>query len=122
VGVPKEGPGVEPGWFGNEKPKLGWGAEPVEAPMAGVEDEDEPKEKPAIVVVLCKETLNPEPYLTKMSFVLEQSSSDYERNIENRGKNINMFSCIWFANAFSFFFKLLLLSSAESGLYYFNFF
>lgn len=42
------------GWFGNEKPKLGWGAEPVEAPMAGVEDEDEPKEKPvpAIVVVL----------------------------------------------------------------------
>jgi hypothetical protein len=92
-------------WFGNEKPKLGWGAEPVEAPMAGVEDEDEPKEKPAIVVVLCKETLNPEPYLTKMSFVLEQSSSDYERNIENRGKNINMFSCIWFANAFSFFFN-----------------
>lgn len=43
--------GEPAGWLGNEKPKLGWDAEPVEAPMADVEDEDEPKEKPGAAIV-----------------------------------------------------------------------
>lgn len=38
-------------WLGNEKPKVGWDAEPVEAPMAGVEDEDEPDVKPVPAIV-----------------------------------------------------------------------
>lgn len=38
-------------WLANEKPKVGWDAEPVEAPMAGVEDEDEPDEKPVPAIV-----------------------------------------------------------------------